>query len=85
VLVSADVVGMPARPGAERLYVATGRGLRAADTGRAVGVLESKFAAVHGLPGRGTVTLSSGTAVRYVGPARSRSASGVLGRSGSCW
>ncbi|MGZ4486114.1 MAG: ABC transporter permease [Nocardioidaceae bacterium] len=82
VLVPADVVGLPVPAGVDRLYVQSGRGLRASDTGRAVGVLEPKFAAVHDLPATGRVRLGGGATVRYVGTGYTPDYLRVLGRSG---
>ncbi|HEU5106336.1 MAG TPA: ABC transporter permease [Solirubrobacterales bacterium] len=69
-LIPAEVVGSALGPGAARIdavYAESGRGLRAADEGRPVAVLERGFAAYHDLPPRGMLRLPGGRRLRYVG------------------
>lgn len=69
-LTPAEVIGAPLGPDGPRIdsvYADSGRALRAGDEGRPVAVLERNFAAYHDLPGGGTLRLSGGAKIRYVG------------------
>lgn len=69
-LVPAEVVGAPLGPRGPRIdgvYAESGRALRGADEGRPVAVLERSFAAYNDLPATGTLRLSGGRRLRYVG------------------
>ena len=82
-LVAGEVVGMPTGQAAvDALYVERGQGLPAADARQAVGVLESKFAAAHGLPAQGRLEISGGAQVDYVGTGYTPEYFQVVGRSG---
>ncbi len=66
----AEVVGSPLGPEGptiDGVYASEGRGLRAADEGRPVAVLERGFAAYHDLAARGTLRLPGDRHLRYVG------------------
>lgn len=49
------------------VYVMAGRSLTDADQGQPAGILEYKFARYYGLPGQGTLYLSGGKQLEYVG------------------
>ncbi|MGN6257863.1 MAG: FtsX-like permease family protein [Solirubrobacterales bacterium] len=69
-LVPAEVVGAPLGPRGPRIdgvYAESGRALRGGDEGRPVAVLERSFAAYRDLPPTGTLRLSGGRRLRYVG------------------
>jgi putative ABC transport system permease protein len=85
VMVPGEIVGMPSSGAAapvDRLHVAAGRGLRAADATAATAVLESKFADEYRLPEQGEVIVSGGRQVRYVGTGYTPEYFRVLGRTG---
>jgi putative ABC transport system permease protein len=67
VLVAGRLVGMVADPAVDRVHVYAGRQVRAGEGGRPVAVLERTFARYYDLPSSGTVRVSGGTQVRYVG------------------
>ena len=67
VLVPGRLVGADVTAAVNRLEVREGRALAPSDDGLPVGILEMHFAAFHGLPPTGTVRLSGGTELRYVG------------------
>ena len=67
VLVPGRLVGVPVPGQLDRIHVAKGRALQAADGTVPAGILEEKFAAYHRLPPTGTLTLSGGRTVPYVG------------------
>ncbi|MGY6026583.1 FtsX-like permease family protein [Streptomyces spinosirectus] len=67
VLVAGRLVGTVADPAVDRVHVYTGRQVKAAETGRPVSVLERTFARYYHLPSSGTVRITGGTHVRYVG------------------
>ena len=67
-LVRGRLVGVDVRAqGVDRLVAKAGRTLEPADAGRHVAVLESAFAAAHGLPATGRLTLGDGATMPYVG------------------
>jgi putative ABC transport system permease protein len=85
VLVPGEIVGVDVRHGpldVDAVHVAGGRGLRAADDGRPVVVLEQKFADHYGMPPSGTVRLSGNRRFRYVGVGTAPQHFIVTGRSG---
>jgi putative ABC transport system permease protein len=68
-LVPARIVGVPVSangPRVDRIAVDSGRGLRPADRGENVAVLEQQFVEFHGLPGTGAVRVGPAR-LRYVG------------------
>jgi putative ABC transport system permease protein len=72
VLVPGRMVGVDVRsggPNVNAVHVSDGRGrtLRETDDGHPVAVLEQKFADFHDLPPQGTLQVSGGREVRYVG------------------
>jgi putative ABC transport system permease protein len=72
VLVPGAVYGLDlsgGEPAVNALYAAEGRPLDAADAGAPVAVLERHFAKHYDLPASGTVRLSGGRALEYVGQA----------------
>ena len=71
ILVAGRMVGAPVGgPAVDSTFIERGRGLRPADAGRAVAVLEANFGEHYALPARGVVRISGGRAVRYVGQGR---------------
>lgn len=72
ILVPGRIVGAPvdAEPVVDALDARAGRLLRPTDTGRPTGVLEYSFAHDRGLPASGTISLSGGHRLRYVGTAQ---------------
>jgi putative ABC transport system permease protein len=71
IIVPGRIVGAPVAANVDRLYVKRGRPLRAGDNGRPVGQLEFAFARHYDLPPQGTLRLTGGHALRYVGQAQS--------------
>ena len=70
ILVPGRLVGVPVAnggPHVDGIYAGKGRGLRPADSGRPVAVLDRTFGLAHDLPASGTVRLGGGRPVRYVG------------------
>ncbi|MER5505286.1 FtsX-like permease family protein [Streptomyces sp. NPDC002766] len=67
VLVAGRLVGAAAGTAVDRVHVYTGRQVTADEGGRAVAVLERAFARHYDLPSSGTVRVSGGTRVHYVG------------------
>lgn len=82
-LVPGEVVGMPAgQAPVNALSVDSGRGLPSSDDGAPVAVLESKFASGQDLPAQGSLVLSAGTRLQYVGTGYTPEYFQVIGRSG---
>ncbi len=73
VLARGEVVGVDvtSRPLVDGISTAAGRGLGPADSGRPLGILDRTFASANHLPRTGTVRISGGTRVRYVGQGQS--------------
>lgn len=71
IIVPGRVVGAPPAGGVDELSVERGRALRAADAARPVGELEYHFADHYKLPASGTIRLTGGRELRYVGQAQS--------------
>jgi putative ABC transport system permease protein len=69
VIVPGRIVGSPVQSSVDRLATVRGRGLRPADEGRPVVELERNFAKHYALPKAGSLRLTGGVAVRYVGQA----------------
>lgn len=67
IIVPGRVVGASLRPAVDRTVVDFGRALSLADNGRPVVALERNFASHYGLPAQGTLRLSGGRSVSYVG------------------
>lgn len=70
VLVPGEVVGIDVTQGdlsVDGIHVFEGRGLTAADDGQLVGVLEHQFASYYDLPPSGSLHLSGGASLDYVG------------------
>jgi putative ABC transport system permease protein len=67
VLVAGRLVGVPAGTAVDRVHVYEGRPVTAGESGSPVAVLERTFARHYDLPSSGTVRVSGGTRVRYVG------------------
>ena len=67
IIVPGRIVGAPVPGGVDRLALKRGRALRPADDGRPVAQLEYTFAKHHELPAGGSLTLSGGRRLRYVG------------------
>lgn len=84
-LVPGQVVGVDVAsgPSVDVIDVAGGRSLAAGDAGRPVAVLEQQFADFYSLPAHGTVRVSGGTAVSYVGVGTSPEYFVVAGRAGT--
>ncbi len=61
----------PSGPTIDGVAPARGRGLRAGDAGRPVAVLDASFAQFHDLPASGSLRVSGGRRLRYVGQGRS--------------
>ena len=69
-LVPGAIVGVDAataRSDVATVAVLTGRGLRAADNGKPVAVLDRHFGSYYRLPASGTITTSGGHRISYVG------------------
>lgn len=82
-LVPGEVVGMPTGVApVDTLFVEAGRGLPDGAGRPAAAVLESKFAAARDLPAQGTLRLSAGREVDYVGTGYTPEYFQVIGRSG---
>ena len=71
VLVPGSIVGVdPATgPAVDAFFIETGRALEASDTGAPVVLLEHNFARFHDLPATGSLLVSGGIEVDYVGQA----------------
>ncbi|MGW2832672.1 ABC transporter permease [Streptomyces sp. NPDC001286] len=67
VLVAGRLVGAAAGAPVDRVHVYAGRQVTAGESGRAVAVLERAFARHYDLPSSGTVRVSGGTRLHYVG------------------
>lgn len=67
IVVPGRIVGEPLAAAVDRTAVDTGRALVRGDVARPVVVLERNFASHYRLPASGTLRLSGGTSVRYVG------------------
>jgi putative ABC transport system permease protein len=85
VLTPGRVVGADGNgsPQVSALAVVQGRGLRAADLGKNVVVLDRHYGAAYRLPPVGTLKLSGGTPVRYVGQGVSPDYFVVIGDRGT--
>lgn len=77
VLVPGELVGAPSEAMVDVVHRVAGAGVAAG------AVLEAKFAADHGLPDRGTVAVSGGRTVRYVGTGYGPEYFRIVGRVGS--
>ena len=64
-------VDLASGPSVDAISTAVGRGLGPADDGQPLGVLDRGFAAANHLPRTGTVRISGGAQVRYVGQGQS--------------
>ncbi len=82
VLVPGEVVGQSTTARVDTVFVAGGRALAPTDDGRPTAVLESKFAGVYDLPASGTLTLSGGERLAYVGTGYSPEYFRITGHSG---
>ncbi len=84
-LVPGEIVGSALGPNAavDTVTISHGAGLVAADDGQPVAVLEQQFADKNKLPVTGTLGLSGGTAVRYIGRGQSPEYFLVSGRQGA--
>ena len=82
VLVPGEVVGQPTTARVDTVHVAGGRALKGADDGLPTGLLESKFAGVYDLPTSGSLTLSGGHRLAYVGTGYSPEYFRITGHSG---
>ncbi len=71
ILIPGSVTGVDvaAGPAVNGFHIEQGRGLSAADSGDPVALLEHNFARFYGLPASGTITVSGGRALDYVGQA----------------
>ena len=72
ILVPGSLVGVPVGDGApavDGLFIQAGRGLTEADAGQPVAVLERHFGRHYELPPEGTIAISGGKQVSYVGQA----------------
>ncbi|MCP3859558.1 MAG: hypothetical protein GY704_07890, partial [Phycisphaeraceae bacterium] len=70
VVVRGVIIGVPLEDGGPRinqLFVKDGRALTDTDGGRPMAVLERNFAVYYDLPAEGTLTLSGGRQIGYVG------------------
>lgn len=70
ILVPGQIVGVDVADGGPHvngLYINRGRGLAAADAGQDTAVLEYHFAKYYNLPDAGTIQLSGGATLNYVG------------------
>ncbi|WP_367325723.1 FtsX-like permease family protein [Streptomyces sp. HUAS ZL42] len=67
VLVAGRLVGAASDTAVDRVHVYTGRQVQTGESGRPVAVLERAFARYYDLPTSGTVRVSGGTRMRYVG------------------
>jgi putative ABC transport system permease protein len=73
VLTPGRIVGVPVsgpQAGVDKLWVEKGRALRGTDEGRPVATVEASYAEFHGLPPQGSLRVSGGGTLRYVGHAR---------------
>ena len=71
ILVPGRMIGAPVGgPAVDAAFIERGRGLAPADAGRPVAVLEANFAEHYALPAAGTVGISGGRTIRYVGQGR---------------
>jgi len=84
-LVPGEVVGSATGPATavDTVSRSAGRALTAGDDGRSVVVLERQFARKNHLPSAGTLRLSGGSVVRYVGQGQSPEYFLVSGRQGA--
>lgn len=78
-IVGVDVTGPQA---VDALYVANGRALEAADDGKPVALLEQQFADNYDLPDTGSIEISGGARVEYVGTGTSPQHFVVTGETG---
>ncbi|MBS1868388.1 MAG: FtsX-like permease family protein [Actinobacteria bacterium] len=67
IIVPGRIVGAPVDARVDTLFVRGGRALRAGDAARPVAELEYSFARHYGLPASGTIRLTGGRTLRYVG------------------
>ncbi|MEV0738470.1 FtsX-like permease family protein [Streptomyces sp. NPDC050549] len=67
VLVAGRLVGAATGAEVDRVHVYAGRQVRPGESGSPIAVLERAFARYYDLPSSGTVRISGGTRVRYVG------------------
>ncbi len=70
VVVRGEVIGVPLEdggPSINSLFVKDGRSLVESDRGRPTSTLERNFAVYYDLPAQGTLTLSGGRQIEYVG------------------
>lgn len=71
VLTPGRIVGGDVAPEAvDAIHVTEGRGLRTADRGRNVAVMEARYGDAHGLPSSGRLRLAGGATLDYVGHGR---------------
>jgi hypothetical protein len=70
IIVPGRIVGAPVAADVDTLHVEHGRALGAGDAARPVGELEYHFAKHYGLPASGTIRLTGGRRLRYVGQAQ---------------
>jgi putative ABC transport system permease protein len=70
IIVPGRIVGAPVDARVDALFVRRGRALRASDATRPVAELEYSFARHYELPASGTLRLTGGRTVRYVGQAQ---------------
>lgn len=61
----------PQGPPIDGVSAESGRGLRSADSGKPIAVLEASFGTFHDLPPTGTLQVAGGRTLRYVGQGRS--------------
>ena len=71
IIVPGRIVGAPIAADVDSLYVKHGRSLRRTDNGKPVGELEYAFARHYDLPSEGSVRLTGGRVLDYVGQAQS--------------
>lgn len=72
VVVRGEIIGVPLEdggPNVDALFAMDGRSLDESDRGRLTSMLERNFAANYDLPAEGTLTLSGGREIEYVGHA----------------
>lgn len=84
VLVPGEIVGVDVREpqAVDMLHAANGRALTADDDGKPVALLEQQFADRYDLPASGSIEISGGTRVEYVGTGTSPQYFIVTGRAG---
>jgi putative ABC transport system permease protein len=83
ILVPGQLVGVdPGASGVDDLYVTEGRSLQARDRDRNLGVLEHQFANHYDLPSTGSIRVSGGVELPYVGVGTSPQHFVVVGRTG---